>query len=202
MSKYKTRGAAKIVAGDSTRRFAQSGAAADVGELLMVGDIKESVLTEAQFKSLLSPAEQLKWAIADGRDVTGSAYAALTGQSKIPDLRGTFLRMAGRNNTHAGWDGGTLNGYQDDNTARPKNAFSGFTSNNGGHHHDTAIQRTNAVSGNINSTNLAGGDGGNAHIDHWTRDAGTHNHSVTITAGGDTETRPKSFSVNYFIKIN
>ena len=36
------------------------------------------------------------WVLADGRSVTGSAYATITGTTAIPDMRGLFLR--GKNN--------------------------------------------------------------------------------------------------------
>ena len=32
--------------------------------------------------------------------------------------------------------------------------------------------------------------------------AGNHSHTVTINGGGDEETRPKTYSVNYYVKIN
>jgi hypothetical protein len=31
---------------------------------------------------------------------------------------------------------------------------------------------------------------------------GNHAHTVTINGGGDTETKPKSYAVNYYIKVN
>jgi len=31
---------------------------------------------------------------------------------------------------------------------------------------------------------------------------GSHSHTLSVTGGGDTETRPKSYAVNYFIKVN
>jgi hypothetical protein len=174
--------------------------ASPLGELWLVGDIKESVLTEPQFKSLLSSAEQLKWALADGRDVTGSLYAATTGRNTIPDLRGAYLRMAGLNNTNAAWNGGSLNGYQEDSTARPKNTFSGSTSTNGVHSHTFTLNRHPAARSDDAYPYNPGG--ANHDGPERTDNAGSHNHSVTITAGGDTETRPKTYSVNYFIKIN
>jgi len=36
----------------------------------------------------------------------------------------------------------------------------------------------------------------------WMDSDGAHSHTTTITGGGDTETKPKSYSVNYFIKVN
>ncbi|NCA13657.1 MAG: DUF2793 domain-containing protein, partial [Proteobacteria bacterium] len=50
------------------------------GELWMVGDIKQSILTETQFINELPEAERTKWCLADGRNVTGSRWAAITGQ--------------------------------------------------------------------------------------------------------------------------
>lgn len=179
---------------------AGGGGGGAAGELFMVGDIKESILTEAQFKNQLTPTEQLKWALADGRDVTGSAYTTLTGQGKIPDLRGTFLRMAGRNNAHNGWDGGNLNSFNEDSTRRPRTNFTGTTSTAGSHAHTVKTTGNEAKSGYI-----AGGGGA------WFPDisstnamypAGNHTHNVTINGGGDGETKPKNYTVNYFIKIN
>jgi hypothetical protein len=166
----------------------------------MIGDVKESVLTEPQFKSLLSTADQLKWVLADGRDVTGSRYATVTGSNKVPDLRGAFLRMAGQNNANAGWNGGNLNSFQEDSTARPKTAFTATTSNDGTHYHSFSLARYfGAAAHDVNNYNPGGSRDGTTET---TANAGAHTHNVTITGGGDTETRPKAYSVNYFIKVN
>ncbi len=173
-------------------------AGAPNGVLWMVGSIQQSMLTEAQFATQLGAAEAGKWVMADGRSVAGTAYATVTGNATVPDLRGAYLRMAGVNSTNAAWDGGTLNGWHDDTTRLPRNtAFT--TSNPGGHTHSTSIMKTSSASGNIASGNIAFGDGGNVAISNWTNAAGAHTHTIT---GGDTETRPKTYSVNYFIKVN
>ena len=184
---------------------ASTGAVA-AGDLWMVGAVQQSVLSEPQFKSLLSPAEQHKWALADGRDVTGSVYATTTGRNTIPDLRGAYLRMAGLNNSNAAWNGGTLNDYQEDNTSRPKSTFTGVTSSNGAHYH--ASGGVVWPGGSHYGTIAAGSSKQLANFDGWsdqtprTSSAGAHTHTVTINGGGDGETRPKSYAVNYFIKIN
>jgi hypothetical protein len=36
----------------------------------------------------------------------------------------------------------------------------------------------------------------------WMDSDGSHSHTVQITGGGDAETKPKSYAVNYFIKVN
>jgi hypothetical protein len=53
--------------------------------------------------------------------------------------------------------------------------------------------------------------GSNKRVSNWsdwsganpyTSTDGAHTHTVQITGGGDAETKPKSYAVNYFIKVN
>ncbi len=156
----------------------------------VVGDLRQSLLTEAQFATAAG-ADAANWVLADGRSVAGTAYATIMGSANVPDLRGAFLRMAGTNASNGAWIGGPLNGYQEDSTARPKVAFT--TDSQGNHHH------SNGASGpEIKSDGAPNWHSGYDRGDTGT--AGAHTH--TITGGGDTETRPKSYSVNYFIKVN
>lgn len=162
----------------------------------VVGDVRQSLLTEAQFATALG-AESASWVLCDGRSVAGTAYATVTGQSTVPDLRGAFLRMAGQNSNPA-WNGGAV-GFHEDTTRRPRNTD--FTTNTtGSHTHSTSIQKTVSTSGDIGSTNIGFGNGWNRAIPNWTNAAGDHSH--TITGGGDTETAPKHYSLNYFIKVD
>ena len=180
---------------------ASTGGAGAVGDLLMVGDIKQSVLTEPQFKSLLDATEQLKWVLADGRDVTGSKYAQLTSKNTVPDLRGAFLRMAGQNAGNTAWNGGALNAWQEDSTARPKTAFT--TDSSGNHSH--SFQRNAGVfSGDTRYGDATfspiNANGGGTAVSNGINGAGNHAH--TVNGGGDSETRPKSYGINYFVKVN
>src|SRR6056300_1799560 len=122
------------------------------------------MLTEAQFNASLGPIEAAKWCLADGRNVAGSAYAQITSQNVVPDLRGAFIRGAGQNqNNQANWNGGAIGSWHDDTTRRPRNtAFT--TSNPGGHTHTTPILKTSSTSGNLASGNIGFGDGGNRTI--------------------------------------
>lgn len=168
-----------------------------VGDLWTVGSIQQSMLSESQFRTALglNSVEERKWVLADGRDVSGSKYAQITGSSKVPDLRGAFLRMAGQNNNPA-WTGGSLNGYQEDTTRRPRTNFT--TDSQGAHTHSGA---TSSPSNNF-GTYAAGV---NNHITGYTGTTTTGSnggHTHTVTGGGDTETRPKNYSVNYYIKVN
>lgn len=52
-----------------------------------VGMIVASMLTEAQFQSLNGS----NWVLAYGQNISGSAYASITGISTAPDLRGRTL---------------------------------------------------------------------------------------------------------------
>lgn len=143
----------------------------------MVGDVKVSMLSEAQF--LVANGGDVTWVLADGRDLdnfpetANSKYKDITGSSVIPDLRGMFLR--GKNNGRA--DGnenpdGDLNlgTYQADE----------FKS------HTHSYDRANNFSGLLVGSSPAG------FIVQGT----------TTGASGGNETRAKNVTVNYYIKIN
>jgi hypothetical protein len=168
-----------------------------------VGDIKQSILTEVQFKVQMG-ADGGGWVLADGRNVTGSTYSTVTGQSNVPDLRGAYLRMAGQSARDASWTGGNLGTFQNDTTRLPRNtAFT--TSNNGSHTHNIWGRRMANYSGHgyssVPQTFCEGiNAGGAVNTDGRFMDAdGGHQHNVT---GGDAETMPKTYTVNYYIKIN
>lgn len=59
-----------------------------LGPLLPVGSVIHSMLTESQFQAQAGSG----WVLADGRSVTSTAYATITGSSTIPDMRSSFLR--------------------------------------------------------------------------------------------------------------
>ena len=56
-----------------------------------VGSIIPTALTEVQFQDQIG-SEFGNWVLADGRDVTSSAFETITGNSDIPDLRGRYPR--------------------------------------------------------------------------------------------------------------
>jgi len=58
-----------------------------------IGDIKHSLLTVAQFQTLMGDC----WVKMQGQDITGSDYAVLTGKTLAPNTEGRFLRDAGGN---------------------------------------------------------------------------------------------------------
>lgn len=168
-----------------------------------VGDIKHSVLSEVQFKNLLG-AEAARWVLADGRNVTGSKYAQITGSQNVPDLRGSFLRMAGVNGNNPAWNGGAILSYREDSTRLPRNPFTSTTNAAGGHRHP--FRRWNGgfsgdikyADGNVSTIQATGG-GNQVHAGIDPVD--DHTHTISW-GGGDSETQPKNISVNYFICIN
>jgi hypothetical protein len=177
---------------------ASTGAVA-TGDLWIVGSIQTSWLNETQFRTALglNSSEDHKWVLADGRNVAGSRFQTITGLANVPDLRGAYLRMAGQNsNNQPDWNGEALRGFQGWMTGRSRTAMTGVTNNTGSHNHQW---------GSDSRQSKGGGD--YMIVDGWdvkryTSDAGNHTHTVNINGGGDRETRPNSFSVNYFIKIN
>ena len=184
---------------------AVTAASATPADLFLIGSVQQSILTESQFKSLLSTAENTKWCLADGRNVAGSLYAQTTKRDTVPDLRGAYLRMAGQNAGNTAWNGGTLAAFQEDNTARPKNAFTGTTGTDGNHTHTAnpdGYYSVKSSSGTWAVGSATVHDGRDSRMTLSTSTAGAHAHSVTINGGGDTETRPKTYAVNYYIRIN
>ncbi len=57
----------------------------------IIGEEKAAYLTEAQFQAVAGPT----WVLQDGRSCIGSAYASLTGQATVPDMRGRTGISAG-----------------------------------------------------------------------------------------------------------
>jgi hypothetical protein len=139
-----------------------------------IGDIKSSMLGEGQLKALPDGAD---WVLADGRNVAGSKYTAITGQNTVPDLRGVFLR--GKNFTRERATG----------NADGDLALGTFQANqNAAHAHGYTRM--------IHNNNADGVDSVTTH---------SFEHRLgpdTTESSGGNESRPNSVTVNYFIKIN
>jgi hypothetical protein len=172
---------------------ATGGAGGGGGGSMPVGTIIESLLTESEFRTAY-PADLNKWALADGRSVAGTRYEALTGRSNVPDLRGAYLRMAGQSVANPTWNGGVLGSFLNWLTGRPTTAFT--TDSQGNHSHTIAP----FAHMGLDSGGATGWSYGVATATVATSTAGAHTHRVT--GGGDAETRPTSYTVNYFIRID
>ena len=147
-----------------------------------VGTIVESMLTESQFQSEFNNT----WVLADGRDVTGSAYADLTGNNNIPDLRGMFLRGKnnGRSDGSENPDGDVVLGTQQDGAFKE-------------HSHSVIYNSGVAV---VQDGTKVFSNAGNT----WENAGGETSSSTTnmIDNSGGNETRPNNVTINYFIKVN
>jgi hypothetical protein len=104
--------------------------------------------------------------------------------------------------TASGKDAVTLGGHQTEKTKTPATAFTGTATN-------VDLTHTHTISAvpSLNPQGLAGGSTWNAPNSAGTLTSSNnsgnlnHGHSVTISAGGDDETRPLNKGVNYIIKI-
>ena len=168
-----------------------------------VGTVINSLLTETQFVTAY-PDDAANWALCDGRNIAGTRLATILGRDTIWDLRGSYFRMAGDNQGNTSWKGGSLHAWQEDTTRRPRDTAL-TTDSQGAHSHNmnkSASQGTNDFT-NWGTFTVGWKSGGS----HWSatnpdgvHQAGAHTH--TINGGGDVETRPKTFPVNYFARIN
>ena len=140
------------------------------------------------------------WLLCDGQNIDRTQYPelfALLG-IKVPDLRGTFLRGAGVN-TNPAWGSATraVNSWQEDTTRMPR--ITPWTvSTQGNHNHGVDVTNYPAlVTLSKGGHDLNPNAGGNAEGPTYFRDDGAHTHTIT---GGDTETAPKNYAVNYIVK--
>lgn len=158
-----------------------------------VGNIQASVLTPEQFATAVGDADAFdpvinKWVLADGRDITGSKLAELSGETLVPDLRGMFLR---------GLNVGRADGLQDpDGTNRRSGDLQEDQFQGHGHIHEVGSN------GNAYSYGTFQGVYGTNYYAGPTRVL----RPSTLDPYGDakygTETRPKNVAVYYYIKIN
>ena len=151
----------------------------------IVGSVQQTFLTAVEFESIMGN----EWVLADGRDVTGSLYEQVTGNSTVPDCRGLFLRTVGGNAN------ATIGGSQADEVI-------------------DHVVRSNNSSGSNLSLWFDEGTGarvgaGRTTVRGVAIEIGQRNQtsSADITearAGNDgaAETRPVNITVNTYIKIN
>ena len=171
---------------------------------LPIGTIIASMLEFERFQNIAGNA----WKPADGRKVSAkSKYATLTGNTTLPDLRGMFLRGL---NQFDPVKGPRLDKYKDpdgsrrktgkpqeDATSLPKNKenpFKGNAVSAGDHSH--IYFKARREGGRTGSNERSSSEGSS------TGSSGSHTHTVLITAGGDSETRPVNIAVVYYIKID
>lgn len=148
---------------------------------LPVGSIIHSLLTESQFQAIVGTG----WIMADGRNVSTSEFASVTGYTTVPDLRGLFLR--GKNNGRS-----AATGNPDGDLGLGTGQDDGFES----HFH------------NISGIQLRTEGGSSGPADYYEIDNGTDWSVKSFSTGNATvsvgvnETRPKNVTTNIFIRVN
>ena len=152
-------------------KFIDGTVVTSVYDLNPIGTIVTSILNIDNFTGQTGDS----WVLADGRNVSGSKYATVTGNNTIPDLRGVFLRGHDPSNVHDP-DTRTVGSLQSDE----------FRS------HTHSINNADLVRRNVSgSPNFAPGTGGFSPT-----------ATLTNNNSGGAETRPVNVAVNYFVKIN
>ena len=134
----------------------------NLGSILPVGTIIHSMLTTTQFASEYGD----NWVLADGRSVSGTKYALVTGLGSIPDMRGAFLRAKGAT-------------YNPDGDL----AIGAYSSDKLGSHVHTEI------------TNSAGSAGAITGFTWMTAQVGSGTHSTTATGSNETSPRSITVNV-------
>lgn len=179
----------KRVEQDAQRLFAEQ-VSKRVGELtasdltqeilrIPIATVLSSAIAPKEFDKLVGnpdvfDAKKTTWALADGRDVSGSKFSVLTGKSAIPDLRGMFLR---------GLNVGRADGKEDpDGEAR-----------------DPWIDQGDEIRSHTHTITAASGIDGNRS---GQQDALYGAHPSQTGPTGGKETRPKNMAVYFYLRIN
>jgi hypothetical protein len=151
---------------------------------LPVGTIVASVLKPEQF---VSGGVQPLWVLADGDPVPPeSAYARITGQARVPDLRGLFLR--GMNTMVEGRP--RVDGYADPDTNRASGSLQDDEIQSHGHFLEMKVVGFRQGNGGDFASNLFNEAGFNTR------------QQPGVQPSGGSETRPKNIAVFYYVKIN
>lgn len=158
-----------------------------------VGDVVTSTLTEAQFQE----QRNNKWVLMDGRDVSGSDYAAITGFTNIPDGRGVVLRGKnnGRDDAFADDEGERqIGSLQMDQMQRLTGQFR--------HRSDTIGGSAGIEGGAFSGSNSGAAHGGASSQGRLVTFNSANSPNARVSATTEGETRMRNVCVNYFIKIN
>ena len=144
--------------------------------VLPLGSVVHSLLTEAQFQAI----NGVGWVLEDGRSISTSALALLTGITVLPDSRGRFLR--GKNNGRSG-----ATGNPDGDVALGTTQDDQFLSHVHGLTNDSSAEQYGG----------SGRGDGNDGDDYETNPV-----TLTVQASGGNETRPRNITHNIFVRID
>jgi len=192
---------------------------AAIANYFAVGSVQQSMLSEVQFQNELGTT----WVIMDGRNVAGSRYEAITGNSNIPNAFGRFFRMTGGAQAaplgQAQAEGTAVNGLTNQSSGVSGTAAGqgGGATTSGGRSNAHTHTIPTILSGDVfqaGTGRQAYGSGAGLSTAGETTDHShsvpAHTHSSSSVSGtasaqfmtGDGETRPVNIAFNYFIKID
>ncbi|WP_165733294.1 tail fiber protein [Polaribacter sp. 20A6] len=156
------------------------------------------------------------WAICDGRVLTSIAgseeLSNLLPTSRLPDLRGMFLRGTGTNDNtnYSNNVGPALNSIQGDGIKSHLHEVDLIASGAGAHNHDIIRGPLDNISGVTTSFHTLTDTGGTNEAwgsinggENATSTEPNHTHPVkgNTKLGGIVETRPVNYGINYIIKL-
>jgi len=152
-----------------------------------VGDTKHSMLSESAFIIQNGGG----WILMDGRDVAGSTFHSLTGNTAIPDARGLHLR--GKNNTRSDGnenpDGDLDVGvYSGSKTAKPTTPLTGTSNTAGGNKTSTSggVSVNHTHNGNTGTESADHGHSGSTGIESALHNhGGVNNYNMADGGGGN-----------------
>lgn len=164
------------------------------GTVSIIGEQKSAYLTLDQFQRQAGKG----WVLANGSSCKGSAYEQITGNSNVPDARGTVPRMKdnGKGLNPAG--DLAIGSYQPD-------AFQGHFHSDGGHFHvERGFTSATSLPG---GTAVTAGSNGDSPSASNTASAGANVQAPSSDGTDGTprigkETCAKSTTLNFFIRIN
>jgi hypothetical protein len=179
-----------VSTGDAIQAAKINSMIVEINRMYDIGDIRSSLLPEAQFQSRNGSC----WVLMKGQIVAGSLYATLTGRSSLPAAEGRFLRNAGGNAAEL--------------ATTQEEEFKSHTHVQNAHSHLGGFPRANgynyASHGALNGTTTGGttyvaSEAAGSYVGRY---AYTTNSTATNQVTGGIETRPANLTVNMFIKIN
>lgn len=152
-----------------------------------VGDVKHSVLTEAQFQTENGPG----WILADSRSITGSRLHTLQGFATAHDARGRALIGAGQGSGLSNRTLGETPGAESHTLSTNEMPAHKHGTNTTGPNGDASASRFGSYTG-------SGGQGGQF------TGFGTYSAPATSTDGGGAahNNMQPSLAVNIFVKVN
>jgi hypothetical protein len=121
----------------------------------------------------------VRWRLADTQEIIGTIYSRDTGEEKLPDLRGMFLRG--------------MNCGRDDGNEDPKG--------------DRVVGSTqsDSLAAHVHETDAITLKRNNSHPDDMEEGHGAPDFKVSAASledAGGKETRPKNVAVYYYVRVN